>query len=72
MIWNLLDDFKVKAIFNKFLPHLAVAKKIQVPKLDTTITLGNIENLPTLENWKDLSSEGKYLESNDINWQTHS
>ena len=70
IIWNLLDDIKIKTVFNRFLPKLAMAKRVLVPKLDTRITLENVESLPLLENWKDLKSDGKMLEGGEVDWNT--
>lgn len=72
MIWNLLDDKKIKTILNRFLPNLSTAKRVKVPKLDTKITLENIESLPSVENWKSTLSDGKWLEGGEVNWETHS
>lgn len=55
MIWNLLDDYKVKAVFDKFLTHNEVKMLIQVPKMDTKITLDNMNDLPLLDNWQERS-----------------
>ena len=54
MIWNLLDDVKIKTIFNRFLPKLNLTKRVRLQKLDTIITLKNIENLPKLDNWGEI------------------
>lgn len=48
MIWNLLDDYKVKALFDRFLTYNETRMLVHVPKLDTKITLENINDLPDL------------------------
>jgi len=56
MIWNLLDDYKVKALFDRFLTHNETKMLVHVPKLDTKITLQNMGDLPDLGNWKDYNT----------------
>ena len=72
MIWNLLDDNKIKAVFDKFLPKLQVAKRVLVPKLDTVITLENIESLPLLDKWSDIKSDETFIEGSEVDWTTQS
>ena len=45
-LWNLLDDFWVKSVNELFHRKVEVVQVIRVPKLDTPITLENIDNLP--------------------------
>ena len=40
------DEPAIKAIFDKLLPSVGLIDLIQVPKLDTKLTMENIEDLP--------------------------
>ena len=62
MLWNLLDDFYVKSVNELFFRKLEVVVVIRVPKLDTTITLANIDELPKYS--ESHIEEMKYADTN--------
>jgi hypothetical protein len=75
----MLDDFYVKSVNELFFRKLEVVVVIRVPKLDTTITLANIDELPRyseshIEEMKSADTNGDPLfqrddrDNSEIDW----